>query len=174
MTVICKGNGKNPSLPASWKGRRTPNLNTSLKRKIKHIKFPPQCPEIAANSSYFLPPFKQRGISPQSDHGKIVLCQRSFSDQLGREIKSHHNQRSNFLPTKVLDALPSEVPAGVFHSRIIHLTVPFAAFRQLTHQPTSSFCEEPGHSSINFHAGLHIPKQHRALGQCYWINSIQV
>ena len=54
----------------------------------------------------------------------------------GEGNQSHHNQCSNFLPTKVLDALPSEEAAGVFHRRKIHLTVPFAAFRQVTpHHP---------------------------------------
>lgn len=31
--VICKGDGKNPSLPAACQGREAPKLNTSLKRK---------------------------------------------------------------------------------------------------------------------------------------------
>lgn len=54
----------------------------------------------------------------------------------GEGNQNHHNQCSNFLPAKVPDALPSEVAAGIFHRREIHLTMPFAAFRQLTtHHP---------------------------------------
>lgn len=55
----------------------------------------------------------------------------------GEGNQSHHNQCSNFLPTKVLDALPPEVTAGVFHTREINLTVPYAAFRQLTPHHTT-------------------------------------
>lgn len=42
----------------------------------------------------------------------------------GEGNQSHHNQCSNFLPAKVPDALPSEVAAGIFHRREIHLTMP--------------------------------------------------
>lgn len=40
----------------------------------------------------------------------------------GEGNQSHHSQHSNFLPTRALDALPSEV-AGIFHRKDIHLTV---------------------------------------------------
>lgn len=59
--------------------------------------------------------------------------------------QSHHNQSSNFLLTKVPDAFPSEVAGGVFH-REVHLTMPFAVFRQFTpYHPVYSLCEEPMH-----------------------------
>lgn len=45
----------------------------------------------------------------------------------GEGNQRHHNQHSNFFPTKILDAFSSEVAAGAFHRREIHLTMPFAA-----------------------------------------------
>lgn len=59
--------------------------------------------------------------------------------------QSHHSQSSNFLSTKVPDAFPSEVAGDVYH-RKVHLTMPFAVFRQFTpYHPAYSLCEEPGH-----------------------------
>lgn len=79
----------------------------------------------------------------------------------GEGNQSHHSQHSNLLPAGVPDALPSEVAAGIFHSRNIHLTV-----RQLPpqHLPTPSRRARAFRCSCQ-RAGPQIPKPQGAGGQ---------